>query len=84
MERSSKLRLIGACRSLPSLGTSFVDPPASASPSWGRFFLPAAAYLTAMRSVAFEPCIPTRGTKGSRRISKTDQKMCVVKMKSPD
>jgi len=32
-------------------------------PSWGRFFLLVAAYLSDMPSVAFEPCIPTRGTK---------------------
>ena len=34
-----------------------------AFPGWRRFFLSTAAYLSGMPRVAFEPCIPTRGTK---------------------
>jgi ATP-dependent DNA ligase len=38
---------------------------ASASPGWGRFALPPnpTTYLSTMPKIAFEPCIPTRGTQ---------------------
>jgi bifunctional non-homologous end joining protein LigD len=49
---------------VPAFGTDKTCPrlTASASPSWGRFALPPTTYLSTMLRIAFEPCIPTRGT----------------------
>src|SRR5258705_10439782 len=50
---------------VPAFGTDKTCPrlTASASPGWGRFALPPTTYLSTMPKIAFEPCIPTRGTK---------------------
>ena len=45
-------------RAKASDGNGGLSPPAGAVS-----FLPAAAYLSRMPSVAFEPCLPKRGTK---------------------
>jgi ATP-dependent DNA ligase len=47
-----------ALRPKASDGNGGLSPPAGAVS-----FLPAAAYLSRMPSVAFEPCLPKRGTK---------------------